>query len=303
MRFLISRTDAIGDVVVSLPVIERILSREPSAEIHVLLQARTAPMLAGHPGIQAVHVRPADSGLVGLMEQIRPDAILNLYHRDRAVMVAAKSANVPIRVARARGLDQILAATHRLWKGRAGTGRHESQNLLDFLTPFGWDGGWPQPPRLFLTPEERAQGLAELAAHPRPRVGLVHRGSGAGAHPSEAWWDQAKAVLRQAGWHPVSLSPPANSDLPETDLRGLMARLAACDAILSPSTGPAHLAAALGVPLLVLIGLRKNHAPNRWSPMGERVQVLQYPGPEADLTDGMDRIPPEALVSHLDRLR
>jgi len=303
MRFLISRTDAIGDVVVSLPVIERVLSREPSAEIHVLLQARTASMLAGHPGIQAVHVRPADSGLVGLMQQIRPDVVLNLYHRDRAVMVAAKDAGVPIRVARARGLDQILAATHRLWQGRTGTGRHESQNLLDFLKPFGWDGGWPQPPRLVLTPEERAQGTAELAAHPRPRVGLIHRGSGAGAHPSEAWWDQAKAALRQAGWHPVSLSPPANSDLPETDLRGLMARLAACDAILSPSTGPAHLAAALGVPLLVLIGLRKNHAPNRWSPMGERVQVLQYPGPEADLTDGMDRISPEALLPHLDRLR
>ncbi len=302
MRFLINRTDAIGDVVVSLPVIERILSRDPSAEIHVLVQARTAPMLAGHPGIHAVHIRPEDSGLVRLMQQIRPDAVLNLYHRDRAVIVAAKHAGVPIRVARTRGLDQTLAATHRLWKGRFGTGRHEAQNLLDFLEPFGWDGGWSQPPRLFLTPEECAQGVAALADHPHPRVGLIHRGSGAGAHPSEAWWKQAKAVLRQAGWHPVTLSPPADSELPETDLRGLMARLAACDAVIGPSTGPAHLAAALDIPLLVLIGLRKNHAPDRWSPMGARVQVLQYPGPEADLTDGMDRIPPEALLPHLDRL-
>lgn len=303
MRFLISRTDAIGDVVVSLPVLERILARDPSAEVHLLVQARTAPMLAGHPGIRAVHVRPGDAELVDLLEQLRPEAVLNLSHRDRAVMVAAKGAGVPLRVARARGWDQIFAATHLLWKGRTGTGRHESQNLLDFLAPFGWDGGWAQPPRLYLSPEERAQGVADLAALPGPRVGLIHRGSGAGAHPSAAWWDRAKATLRQAGWNPISLGPPADSELPGTDLRGLMARLAACQAVISPSTGPAHLAGALEVPLLVLLGLRKNHAPDRWCPMGDRVQVLQYPGPEADLRGGLDRLPPEALLPHLDRLR
>ena len=82
-----------------------------------------------------------------------------------------------------------------------------------------------------------------------------------------------------------------------------MARLAACDAVISPSTGPAHMAAALGVPLLVIMGLRPNHSPDRWAPLGTRVQVIQYPDPEADLTGGMDRLDPHSLVPHLDRLR
>jgi hypothetical protein len=30
--------------------------------------------------------------------------------------------------------------------------------------------------------------------------------------------------------------------------------------------------------------------------------VLQYPGPEADLSGGMDRLDPEALLPHLARL-
>ena len=82
-----------------------------------------------------------------------------------------------------------------------------------------------------------------------------------------------------------------------------MARLAACDAVISPSTGPAHMAAALGVPLLVIMGLRPNHSPDRWAPLGTRVQIIQYPGPEADLTGGMDRLDPNSLLPHLDRLR
>lgn len=303
VRFLISRTDAIGDVVVSLTLVERILSRDPSAELHFLVQARTAPILGRHPGIHAVHIRENDAELNQLLKHIRPDAVLNLYHGDRAVILAAKQAGVPIRVARARGLDQILSATHILWKGRYGTGRHESQNMLDFLKPFGWDGGWPQPPHLYLSQEERSQGESDLAGHPHPRVGLIRRGSGAGAHPFDTWWDRMESTLRHAKWNPVVLAPAADSRLPETHLRGLMARLAACDAVISPSTGPAHLAAALGVPLLILMGLRKNHGPDRWAPLGDRVQVVQYPGPEADLRGGMDRIPPETLLPHLDRLK
>lgn len=82
-----------------------------------------------------------------------------------------------------------------------------------------------------------------------------------------------------------------------------MARLAACDAIISPSTGPAHVAAALGVPTLVLMGFRPNHSPDRWAPLGTRVQIVQYPGPEADLHHGMDRLDANALLPHLERLR
>ena len=35
--------------------------------------------------------------------------------------------------------------------------------------------------------------------------------------------------------------------------------------------------------MLALMGLSSNRGPSRWAPLGRRVQVLQYPGPEADL--------------------
>lgn len=295
MRFLLSRTDALGDLVISLPVMERILSRQPEAEIHWLVQPYTAPILKGLAGVTGIHLREQDGDLEQLMTHLAPDAVLNLSHRDGTVISAARSAGVLVRVARSRG-KQIWEATHVLWKGRYGTGRHESQNVLDFLKPWRWDGGVPTCPRLVLSEEERKPGHGAT-------LGLILRGSGAGAFPSQGWWDATIPVLERAGWNPVILSPPESSPLEPTELRGLMARLLSCRAVLGPSTGPLHLASALGVPVLCLMGLRVHHGPDRWAPLGPRVQILQYPGPEADLSGGMDRLDPLSLLPHLDRLK
>ena len=295
MRFLLSRTDALGDLVISLPVMERILSRQPEAEIHWLVQSYTAPILEQLPGVAGVHLRGPDADLADWMAQLAPDAVLNLGHRDAAVISAARKAGVPVRVARSRG-RQIWEATHVLWKGRYGTGRHEAQNVLDFLKPWHWEGGVPVSPRLLLRENERLQDQGST-------LGLILRGSGAGAYPSQPWWNAAIPVLERAGWNPVILSPPEASPLEPTHLRGLMARLAACRAVVGPSTGPLHVAAALGVPVLCLMGLRVHHGPDRWAPLGVKAQVLQYPGPEADLSGGLDRLDPLALLPHLERLR
>ncbi len=303
MRILIVRTDALGDLAISLAVQARILERCPQAEVHWLVSPYTAPLLDLLPGISGVHLRETDTDLRSLILNLKPDAVLNLSHRDRAIIPAAKAAGVPIRVARARGVGQILDATHLLWQSRQATRHHEAQNVLDFLAPFGWDGGCTAPPRLVLKETEREHGQKELAGIPHPRLGVILRGSGSGAFPSAVWWANTLSVLTGAGWNPVVLSPPGDSTLEPTDLRGLLGRMGACDAIVGPSTGPTHVAAALGVPVLCLMGLRPNHAPSRWAPRGEHIQVIQYPGPEADLSGGMDRLDPGALIPHLNRFR
>lgn len=304
MRFLLSRTDALGDLLVSLPVMARIHSRQPEAEVHWLVQPYTAPVLAGLEGVAGVHLRGSDADLAGLMGTGRFDAVLNLGHRDKAVIAAARAAEVPVRVARSRGA-QIWQATHVLWRGRTGTGRHEAMHALDFLRPWGWHGGVPAAPELTLDEAERDRGRRDLdqAGDPRPVLGVVLRGSGSGACPSQAWWDRALPVWSGAGWRPVVLAPAEAGALPPTDLRGFMGRLAACQAVLGPSTGPMHLAAALGTPVVCLMGRRPHHGPDRWAPLGRRVQVVQYSGPEADLAGGLDRLDPTALLPHLARCR
>ena len=316
MRFLICRTDAIGDLLVTLPVQERILANDPSAEVYWLVRAETAPILDGLPGVAGVLLRQPNAdekSLADIIRNLAPDALLNISHRDRAIVSAAKRAGVPIRVARPRGLKQLLCATHRVWSKRSGSGRHESEHALDFLRPLGWAGNYPEIPntskaapvlpRLTLSQEEIANGEKELGHIPHPRLGTILRGSGAGASPSSQWWGGMLSESKGAGWNPIVLSPPKDSPLPPAAIRSLMGRLFACDAVIGPSTGPTHLAAALGKPTLCLMGRRTSHGPDRWKPLGQCVEAIQYPGGEDDLGTGMNRLPFDEVVAALNKLQ
>jgi ADP-heptose:LPS heptosyltransferase len=307
MRYLLHTIDAIGDFVVTLPVQKCILDNDPSAEVFWLLWPSLVPILKHFPGVSGIFCRTPDMDLSQLFGSIKPDVLLNFNHRDPHIVPIAKRMGVPVRVARVRSLMQTLCATHRIWERRGNSGRHESQHSIGFLKHFGWSlpQSMPPPPKLALEPEEEAQGNADLRDIPAPRLGVVTRGSGgkAGAFPSEPWWDKMFDALKNAGWNPIILSPPDDCSLPPVDIRGLMARLKVCNAVLGISTGPSHLAAALEVPLLCLMGQRKKHGPHRWMPLGNRVEVLQYPGTEDDLGSGMDRLSAEAVLAQLEKLR
>jgi ADP-heptose:LPS heptosyltransferase len=293
MRFLICRTDAIGDLLVTLPVQNRILANDQAAEIFWLVREETAPVLDGLPNVSGVLRRRPESteaDLADLIRGIAPDALLNISHRDKMIIPAAKMAGAPIRVARPRGLKQILFATHLVWSKRSGSGRHESQHALDFLKPFGWANVKPAPPSLAMASDELDKGKKDLGNIPHPRLGIILRGSGSGASPSPQWWKKMLSASKSAGWNPIVLSPPEESPLPPADLRGLMGRLCACDAIIGPSTGPTHLAAALDRPTLCLMGRRISHGPDRWAPLGHCARAIQYTGAEDDLGSGMDRL-------------
>jgi heptosyltransferase-2 len=54
-------------------------------------------------------------------------------------------------------------------------------------------------------------------------------------------------------------------------VRELMAVIAASHAVVSGATGPAHIAAAFGVPNVSLFDPRRNNLPTRWQPLGKGV--------------------------------
>jgi|GEM_PF-1292452 len=304
MRFLLCRTDHIGDLVVSLPVQNCILDNDPSAEVFWLVRPEVAPILEHLPGVSGVLHKSPDSDLERLIKDVKPDVLLNLGYRDKENILAAKRAGVPCRVGRCRGLKQILSATHIVWSKR--TGKHESRCAMDFLKRLKWPV--PEsipPPKLVLTQEEIARGKAELQSFTpeiSPRLGVITMGKTCLA-PSRQWWKKMLEDSKVASWNPVILSPPGESILPPTDLRGLMSRLYACDAVLGVSTGPTHLAAALNVPTLCLMAKSMRDGLARWTPMGSYVKAIQYPGKEYDLESGMDRFKSDEVLACLDNLR
>jgi ADP-heptose:LPS heptosyltransferase len=166
-------------------------------------------------------------------------------------------------------------------------GEHVVERKAGVLVPLGYYDpqvqGPPPPIRWTPTPAARDAARALLARLPRPRV-LVQTGSHAARawltprrrrDPHTRWLRAAGRALGQhlraslvlqsgiGGREAVAARQVAGSlrargfdvlHLEGLDLDGLGGVLAEVDALVSANTGPAHLAAALGTPLVLLEG-------------------------------------------------
>ena len=206
MRFLLGRTDALGDVVVSLPVMERILSRLPGAEVHWLVRPYAAPLLQGLGAGP-----PAGGGpdLAALMRSLAPDAVLNLCHRDpagdhRRQGRRACPCGWP-------GAGAGRSGRPPTSSGGAGTAPAGTRPRTSW-TSCGPGAGRaaPRPRRAWpLTAREAEQGGRRARPTcPGPVLGVATRSSGSSAFPSDRLVGAGPGDLSgRAGWHPVVLVP------------------------------------------------------------------------------------------------
>lgn len=211
---------------------------------------------------------------------------------------------VPMRKRPVREIRRRLraAAAGRPEAGGAsapGAGAHQ---LFHYLHLVGYLGALTEPlaPRLELSPAERAGAAARVRAlagemplsAERPWLGL---NAGAEYGPAKRWPAAnfvavAREVSRRSGAVWLVLGGPGDRDLAgeiarqvpgavnlagRTGLRDLMQVLAACELVLTNDTGPMHLAAALGTPVVALFGSTAPELTGPGLPGDPRHEVLR----------------------------
>ncbi len=297
-RFLISRTDRLGDLILTLPLIGSLKARFPMAEIDILASSYAAPILQGNPDIRsAVPIEPArltDKAyfreVVQLIKARNYQFALAVYP-DRLVAQLLKDSRIPHRIG-TTGRLHSLKFNHRLYHSRKRSDRHESEYNLDFLRFFA-DGPTVCLPSIKVTPDEiaRAGGLLKANSISAPFV-VLHPGSSGSA---DAWpvarFVELSDILRMGGMPCVftgsepeglaigemlsrrdSKSPSVTG---KTDLRTLAAILSLASVVVANSTGPLHLAAAVGTKVVGLYPHKRVMAPRRWRPLGDGHRVVQ----------------------------
>jgi heptosyltransferase-2 len=174
--------------------------------------------------------------------------------------------------------------------------RHQVDEYLGLLAPFGLDRAG-ETPQWFLSRDARAERVETLlgqgASASGPRIG-IHLGAAFG--PSKVWpQDRVAALCRELdlrGLAPVLLGAPSEAGTAGaiiasaggalTSLVGkdtpdlLPALLASLDLLVSGDTGVAHLAQALGVPVVTLFGPTD---PALTAPRGANACVIWKPPP------------------------
>lgn len=252
-----------GDVIHALPVASALRAAEPASTIHWLVDERWAPLLEKNPAVNRVVLFPRERfrGVVGWwdaavwlrgLRRLAPDVCLDIQGLLRSgLMARASRARLRIGLSDAREGARLFC--HRL--ARVLPGEHSVRRYLRILEPLGI-----APPAIPEFPLPQGELPPETPQTPFVLIHPFARGEGKSLDPESlrllcaalAPWPvvlvggAAPGVVRVVGTWPV-INLLGKTSLPR--LIGLI-RAAAC--VVSVDSGPAHLAAAVGTPLLAI---------------------------------------------------
>ncbi|TAJ08949.1 MAG: glycosyltransferase family 9 protein [Nitrospirae bacterium] len=287
MNILLVRPDGIGDEILCLPVATALRRLLPDAKVSFLSSVYAAPVLAQHPDLAAILTLNGRERFADLVALFRRGFDAAIFLKPfRRLMAAAFVARVPVRVATGYRWYSLLA-NRRVYEHRSDFSRHEATYNLGLLRGLGLEPGELIRPQLFLTDDERQEAAAKLKAIPSPCI-VVHPGG----FSSRQWKLQHYLDLTQRlvkeGYGVVLSGSQTERDrfreetgwrgsahgsildvMGTVTLRQLMAIIGASQSLVSGSTGPAHIAAGLGVPTVSLFDPRRNQLPTRWQPLGQ----------------------------------
>jgi ADP-heptose:LPS heptosyltransferase len=301
VRILVSRTDRIGDVVLTLPLCA-LLRQRLGATVMVLGRRYTRPLLEASANVDEIldwdDVEDADDrARRDFLGAAHADAIVHVFPRPE-IARAALAARIPLRIGTSHRWYHWLTCNALEHFTRKGSEFHEAQ-LNVRLARRLLGPGIPPLQELAALAAIRPQGPVPPAVAARLRAErftlVLHPGSSGSARewPLDHWKLLAESLDPARVQLLVTGSPGEGAALREwigtlganaTDLTGkldlaaLIALLGSVNGLVAASTGPLHLAAALGIHALGLFPSTPPIHPGRWAPLGPRAEVLVAPG-------------------------
>jgi heptosyltransferase I len=291
-RILIVLMGAIGDVIRALPLLGRIRRAWPDAYIGWAVEPKSEPLLRGHRWVNCLIVYEREHtpwSLVTFLQKIHAekfDLVLDLQRHLKSGLVSMVSGarqRLGFAPANSKEFNHLFATSYIDLQPQMRLKLQQYQAFGDAL-------GLPAAPIEFgfeLPPAEDNRARAFVAGLPRPLMGVILGSS----WPSRIYFAESVAeVIRGLAFpvegnpslFPVLLGAPEEQQLAaavvdelaevpvlnlagRTGLRDLIGIFAECAVAFGPDSGPMHLAAAVGCPVVSLWG---STSPARSAPWG-----------------------------------
>jgi ADP-heptose:LPS heptosyltransferase len=308
--YLVSRTDAIGDVVLTLPVCGWL--KQQFAGCCVILIGRTytaavaaaCPWVDGFLNLDELQAQP-EAAQVAAIRRYEATAIIHVFPHKLLARLAQK-AGIPVRIGTRNRWQHWLSCNRLVALSRRHSPLHEAQLNLELLRPLGLSGEMALPaiaPLVQLRPTEplsefwqeilatRRPGQLNIILHPRSRGSAREWGLENFARLTQQLHTAGHRVFitgtaaegeELAAWL-TEHAPLITADLTgQLALPQFLAFIAAADGLVAGSTGPLHLAAALGRHALGLYPPIRPMHPGRWAPLGPHADYLVFDKPTCD---------------------
>lgn len=295
---LISRTDAIGDVVLTLPMCGYLKEHLPDCRIIFLAKSYTIPVIQCAQYVDEIInwddvEKLSEQEQINLLQAKQIDTVVHVLPNAKIAQLC-KAAKIKERIGTRNRWFHWIYCNCLVKLSRKKSTLHEAQLNIRLVNE------WLATPTVELSTVPTYYGLSRLMPLTKELQGLlindkfnliIHprsRGNG-----REWSLEKYKALIEQlpadqyrifisgtqddetkvADWL-KTLPTHAQSVMGTFNLSQFIAFIAAADALIAAGTGPVHVSAALGKQTIGLFPPLKSIHPGRWAPLGEKAIAL-----------------------------
>lgn len=298
-RILIIRTDRLGDVILTLPMLPVLREWYPDAHLVMMLNHYTGEIVRGNPSLDGIIWDDADGRPVPakqLVREIRQHEFTTVFvvHPTPRLAWLVARAGIPERVGTGYRLYSFMFSK-RIFEHRKDARFHELEynlHLLQALRPgFTGEGCVPRfDIRIDPDARRRVRERLERGTPEKPLI-VLHPGSGGSA---KDWppgsFSQLAAMIAAQGRFRLAVTGGTNEEslvrrvaeagktklafAGSLSLPELAALCAEARVLVANSTGPLHLAAAVGTRVVGLYPQIPGLSAARWGPYTEQKRIL-----------------------------
>jgi ADP-heptose:LPS heptosyltransferase len=297
-HIIISRTDSIGDVMLTLPMSGFLKSVFPEIKISFIGRSYTQAIIESCTHVDEFINWDAVSKLssedqIFALKKTNADVIIHVFP-EKEVMTIAKKVGIKHRIATGRRWHSLSTCNHPVFFSRKKSDLHESQLNFKLLRPFGITD-IPSLPIIadysgFRAVENDLSKWDNILHSTSPKIILHTLSKGSAVNWSFAQFEQLAETCIHQGWQVIiSGTAPegerirAESKLLQMNVHDLTGQLSLsqfisfigkCDALVAASTGPLHIASALGIEAVGLYSPKRPIHPGRWAPIGKKANFF-----------------------------
>ncbi len=324
-RIIITRTDRLGDVILTLPLITEVKNIFKDAKVMLYVKRYTKELLTGYSGIDEILTAedvPGFSDKYKLFKSKNPDLVINVKPEFELALIFFLL-KTRYRIGTGYRWFSFLY-NYKVYEHRKSSDKHESDLNLNLIRTFFDQTGYDKKFFFRYGSEEEIrliEKLKEFNFNPEDKFIIIHPGSGGSAKdlPVEKFPEFVNVFSEEYGDFRIVLTGLVNeSALAENivqnsseknkgriinltgklTLRELMILTDHTDLFISNSTGPIHIAGSLNKNIIGFYPNEKHISELRWGPLGDKSIILK---PEDD-SDNMAEIRTEDIMQAAKKL-
>lgn len=308
-NILVSRTDKIGDVILTLPLISEIKRILPHSKVSFLISKRLGDLIQGYKGIDYLYyVEDYDDNLVVFFKSKEFDTGINVFPR-KDIAVSMFRAGINTRVGSAYRFFSFLY-NRRIKEHRKYALKHEADYNLNLLSFLNKEISYDKEFHFNYTPLDFNNVKMKLQDFEfSNKFIIIHPGSKGSAKdlPLYKLLYIAEFIITKYPHNKVVLTG-SDEDKPIINLfkekfnnnvidvsgiltlRELMIFIDKCELFISNSTGPVHIAGALNKNIIGFYPVSPPMNAVRWRPLSKNAVIIS---PETG--DYMGSIPEKTI--------